>query len=166
MAPVLASISDLVAPWARLYGDSRVLSTGVTFLHIGGLLLGGGCAVAGDRMSLRFRSLDPACQHTHLDELAGLHRPVLAGLTVTLVSGFLLLAADLETYANSIVFWAKMGLIVLLLINGIQLQRAERALHKESTRPEHRWVPIRRAAIVSLSLWFTVSLLGVALLVV
>jgi hypothetical protein len=166
MAPVLASISDLVAPWARLYGDSKLVSTGVTFLHIGGLLLGGGCAVAGDRMSLRFRSLDPACQHTHLDELAQLHRPVLAGLAVTLLSGFLLLAADLETYANSIVFWTKMSLILLLLVNGIQLQRAERALHREPTRPEHRWVPIRRAAIMSLSLWFVVTLLGTALLIV
>src|SRR6185295_17432738 len=135
------------APWARLYSDSKIVSTGVTFAHIGGILLGGGCAVAGDRMSLRFRSMDLACQHTHLDELAALHRPVLAGLSVTFVSGLLLLAADLETYLGSLVFWAKMTVVAVLLLNGIQLQRAERALHREPERPEKRWVPIRRAAI-------------------
>ena len=163
---MIVSLTDVVAPWARLYADSRVVSTGVTFLHIGGLLLGGGCAVAGDRMSLRFRSLDPSCQHTHLDELTQLHRPVLVGLSLTILSGLLLLAADLETYANSLVFWSKMAVVLLLLINGIQLQRAERALHRETDRPERRWVPLRRAAIVSLSLWFTATLLGTILLVV
>lgn len=166
MAAPLASVADLVAPWARWYGDSKVVSTAVTFAHVGGLLLGGGCAVAGDRMSLRFRSMDPACQHTHLDELTGLHRPVLAGLTVTFVSGFLLLAADLETYLGSLVFWAKMALVAMLLLNGIQLQRAERALHRETTRPENRWKRIRRAAIISLTLWFGATLLGTALLVI
>jgi len=163
---LVASVSSAVAPWARLYSDSKIVSTGVTFAHIGGILLGGGCAVAGDRMSLRFRSMDPACQHTHLDELAALHRPVLTGLSVTFVSGLLLLAADLETYLGSRIFWAKMTVIAVLLLNGIQLQRAERALHREPERPEQRWVPIRRAAIISLTLWFSATLLGTALLVI
>jgi hypothetical protein len=161
---LVASAATALAPWARLYNDSKVVSTGVTFAHIGGILLGGGCAVAGDRMSLRFRSMDPACQHTHLDELSALHRPVLVGLSVTFVSGFLQLAADLTTYLGSVVFWAKMAIVATLLLNGIQMQRAERALRFDTVRPENRWGRIRRAAIVSLTLWFSATLLGTAML--
>ena len=166
MSSLVASVTGLLAPWASLYGDSKLVATGVSFAHIGGLLLGGGCAVAGDRMSLRFRSIDPICQHTHLDELAALHRPVVIGLSVTLASGLLLLAADLETYLSSPVFWAKMVVIGVLLLNGIQLQRAEQALRKDPTRPEYRWWKLRRAALLSLLLWFSATVFGTALLAI
>ena len=163
---IVSSVTQLVAPWARLYGDSKLLSTGVTFTHIGGLLLGGGCAVAGDRMSLRFESLDPKCQQTHLDELGALHRPVLIGLGITLISGLLLLASDLKTFLPSIVFWSKMGMIVLLLLNGVQVQRVEVVLRHNLDRSERAWNRLRRAAKTSLVLWFGVTLLGVALLAI
>jgi len=163
---IVASLTQLVAPWARLYGDSKVVSTGVTFAHIGGLLLGGGCAVAGDRMSLRFESLDPNCQQTHLDELGVLHRPVLIGLSITLISGLLLLASDLKTFLPSIIFWAKMALILGLLLNGVQLQRVEVVLRRNLDRSAHAWKRLRRAAKTSLLLWFGVTLLGVALLAI
>ena len=35
--------------WARVYADSRAISTGIMFVHLAGLLLGGGAAVAADR---------------------------------------------------------------------------------------------------------------------
>jgi hypothetical protein len=161
---LIASVSQLLAPWARVYGDSKLVSTGVTFAHVGGLLLGGGCAIAGDRMSLRFGSIDLICQGNHLDELAELHRPVLVGLGVTLLSGLLLLAADLETFLPSIVFWSKMALIVTLLVNGIQVQRAEAALRADPAHSEIKWRRLRRVAKASLLLWFGVTLLGTALL--
>ena len=161
---LLPSLSHLLAPWARLYGDSKVLSTGVTFAHVGGLLLGGGCAIAGDRITLRFTSIDAVCQQNHLDERAALHHPVLIGLGVTLVSGLLLLAADLETYLPSVIFWAKMALIVALLVNGAMIQRADRALRNDPSRSPVLWQRLQRAARVSLGLWFVVTLLGTALL--
>jgi hypothetical protein len=161
---LLPSVSHLLAPWARLYADSKVISTGVTFAHVGGLLLGGGCAVAGDRITLRFGSVDPLCQQHHLDERASLHNPVLIGLGVTLLSGLLLLGADLETYLPSLVFWAKMALIVALLVNGAMIQRADRALRNDPARSPLLWQRLQRAAKVSLALWFSVTLLGTALL--
>lgn len=161
---LLPSLSHLLAPWARLYGDSKVLSTGITFAHVGGLLLGGGCAIAGDRITLRFGSVDPLCQQHHLDERASLHNPVLIGLGVTLLSGLLLLGADLETYLPSLVFWAKMALIVALLVNGAMIQRADRALRNDPARSPLLWQRLQRAAKVSLALWFSVTLLGTALL--
>jgi hypothetical protein len=163
---VLSSLSQLVAPWARLYGDSKLVSTGVTFAHVGGLLLGGGCAIAGDRMSLRFTSIDLVCQQNHLDELAALHRPVIVGLAVTLLSGVLLLAADLETFLPSVIFWTKMALIVGLLLNGLQVRRAETALRLKQGSWEPAWKRLRRVAVTSLALWFGVTLLGTILLVV
>jgi hypothetical protein len=166
MSTVGSVIQQVVAPWARLYSNSKLVSTGVTFAHVGGLLLGGGCAIAGDRMTLRFQAIDPICQQTHLDELAALHRPVLIGLAITLLSGFLLLGSDLDTYLRSLVFWSKMALIVVLLLNGVQLQRAEMALRQDRSRPEQRWRRLRRAAKGSLALWFGVTLLGTALLAI
>jgi|KBSSwiStaDraftv2_1062776.scaffolds.fasta_scaffold33795_3 hypothetical protein len=161
---LLPSLSHLLAPWARLYADSKVISTGVTFAHVGGLLLGGGCAVAGDRITLRFGSIDPVCQQNHLEERASLHHPVLIGLGVTLVSGVLLLASDLETFLPSLVFWAKMALIVALFVNGAMIQRADRALRNDPARSPILWQRLQRAARVSLALWFAVTLLGTALL--
>jgi hypothetical protein len=163
---ILGSVSQIVAPWARLYGDSKLVSTGVTFAHVGGLLLGGGCAIAGDRMSLRFDSIDVTCQQNHLDELAALHRPVLIGLTITLLSGLLLLASDLDTFLPSIVFWSKMALIAALLLNGVQLQRAEAIMRRDGERSERAWRRLRRIAKTSLALWFGVTLLGTALLAI
>ena len=161
---IASSLTQLVAPWAKLYSDSKLVSTGVTFAHIGGLLLGGGCAIAGDRMSLRFNSIDQTCQQNHLDELSALHRPVLVGLGITMLSGLLLLASDLKTFLPSIVFWSKMGLIILLLLNGLQLQRAETAMRVRGDRSERAWRRLRRVAKFSIALWFGVTLLGVALL--
>jgi len=85
-------------------------------------------------------------------------------LGVTLVSGVLLLASDLETFLPSLVFWAKMALIVALFVNGAMIQRADRALRNDPARSPILWQRLQRAARVSLALWFAVTLLGTALL--
>src|SRR5437773_1778376 len=46
------TVSQLLAGWARLYGHTPVSAT-VTYLHLVGILVGGGVAVAADRASLR-----------------------------------------------------------------------------------------------------------------
>src|SRR6266853_4781328 len=50
------AVSQLLARWAHLYGHTPVSAT-VTYLHLLGILVGGGVAVAADRASLR---LSPA----------------------------------------------------------------------------------------------------------
>ena len=154
---LLPSVSHFLAPWARIYSDSKLLTTGVTFAHVGGLLLGGGCAIAGDRTTLRSRQYD-------LDERSALHRPVLIGLSITMVSGLLMLGADFDTYFPSLVFWSKMALIAALLVNGAVIQRADRALQRFPGRAPQLWPRLRRAAGISLALWFAVTLLGTAML--
>ena len=46
------AVSQLLARWAHLYGHTPVRAT-VTYLHLVGILVGGGVAVAADRASLR-----------------------------------------------------------------------------------------------------------------
>ena len=42
------AVSQLLARWAHLYGHTPVSAT-VTYLHLVGILVGGGVAVAADR---------------------------------------------------------------------------------------------------------------------
>jgi hypothetical protein len=148
------AIANFAQPWATLFNDSRIVSSGVMFSHLSGLVLGGGGAVAADRASLRAVRASPTQQSSHLRELGLVHRVVLWGLAITFASGLLLAAADVKTYATLPAFWVKMGLIALLLANGYAMQRAERAL--ASGTPA--WRHLHRTAILSLVLWFAVLL--------
>jgi hypothetical protein len=150
----LQTISQMAQPWASLYSNSRVLSSGVMFSHLAGLVLGGGGAVAADRASLRAVRASASEQTSHLRELALVHRAVLWGLSLTFASGLLLAAADVETYATLPAFWVKMGLIALLLTNGVVMQRTERSLAAGGSS----WRRLHRTAVASLALWFAVLL--------
>ena len=55
-----------------------------------------------------------------------------------------MLAADLETFLYSRVFWIKMGLIALLLVNGAVLTSAER---RASRGDADAWGRLRITAI-------------------
>ena len=162
---VVAFAARVAAPWAHLYGASKLLSTTVTFAHVGGLLLGGGFAIAADRATLRV-SRHAVRRRAHLDELHAIHRPVLLGLALTFVSGLLLLAADVETLLPAPLFWIKMGVVAVLLANGALLQRAETALRRGRGNPDRVWRQLRGAAMLSLTLWFGSVLLGTGLLAV
>jgi hypothetical protein len=161
---VVSAAATLAAPWAHLYNDSKLLSTGVTFIHLGGLLLGGGFAIAADRATLRLPRVDSSSLTLHLTELHSIHRPVLIGLGLTFVSGLLLLGADVKTFLPAPLFWIKMGVIVLLLGNGAMLQQAETRLRLGTTRADVAWRRLRSSAWLSLGLWFGSLLLGTALL--
>jgi len=62
--------------------------------------------------------------------LASVHRWVVAGLALIFTSGLLMMFAELDSFATSVVFWTKMGLIALLLGNGYKRMRAETALRQ------------------------------------
>jgi hypothetical protein len=155
----------LATPWADLYGNSTILETIVTFLHVGGLLMGGGLALATDRSTLRAVRQAAHDRVQHLDSLSSVHRVVVAGLAVTFVSGVLLFLADVETFWGSAVFWIKMALIAVLLVNGLVMTRAERALRAGGAADDDRaWTHLHHTAWVSLVLWYAITLFGVMLL--
>jgi uncharacterized membrane protein len=144
--------------WEHLYSNSAVLRTLIGFAHIAGLVIGGGMAIVADRATLRAyrRGEDRGAE---LATIRSAHRVVIGGLAVVAVSGVLLLAADLDTYLHSRIFWIKMGLVALLLINGAAL----RVFAGSAEADDRRWRQLAYAAGVSLSLWLLTTLTGAAL---
>ena len=153
-------LKDLLDTWSSLYSNHAVLRTSLEFLHVGGLVAGGGCAVAADRMTLMASRDDAGGRTLRLTLLKGIHRVVLAGLAVVIVSGVLMFGADVDTFLTSTVFWMKMGLLTLLMANGAVLVRAERQAERGD---QTAWTRLTYTATASLALWFLTTLAGAAL---
>lgn len=157
---MLHQLALAVAPWADFYNDSKVAQTVVTFGHFGGMMTAGGFALGADRATLRAVRSDAPDRQRHLQELSSIHPIVVGALAVTALSGLLMFAADLEALAVSPYFWLKIGLVGLLLLNGLVMLRAEKALALEPPAAGKAWIRLRRASLVSLALWFAVVLAG------
>lgn len=158
--PLITRIADLCAGWNALYSDSTVVSTIVTTVHVLGLLAAGGLAIAADRMTLRATAADASRVAA---ELHSVHRPVLFALGALFVSGAALAAADVETFLVSPLFWIKMGLVTLLLLNGLGLAQAE-ARWRRSPEPQPiPWRRLRTHAWASLALWGATTVAGTVL---
>jgi hypothetical protein len=151
------------APWAKLYQDVTVLATGITFLHVAGLLWGGGRAVTADTIALRTRSFEQARDTGRLALISSSHRDVLIGLAITALTGGLMFAADVKHYLFSAVYWSKMVVIGVMLINGAFIKRLEAPIALGGEGAARGWARTRRFAAVSLALWFIATLLGQAL---
>ena len=149
-----------IALWSEMYAGSAVLRTFIEFAHVGGLLVGGGAAIAADRGTLSASRRDDATRQSHVRAFHATHRIVVSSLVVVTGSGLLLLAADLDTFLHSAVFWIKMGLVALLLANGgLLFQASRRAVAGDSGV----WPHLRNRAVVSLTLWLAITLFGSAL---
>jgi uncharacterized membrane protein len=154
---------EMLKPWNDFYSHSKATETLVVFLHTGGLLLAGGLAISADRGTLRALPLAGDARLQPLKELAAVHRWVITGLTVVVVSGLALLTSDIEAFFGSWIFWVKMALVIVLLLNGLMMTRTEASLAKDASDASPHWGALRRPAVSSLTLWFTITLLGVAL---
>jgi hypothetical protein len=158
-------LARLAHPWASLYGDSPTLQTTITFLHVAGIFLGGGFAIATDRETfIAMRAARLSGQIRHLAHLHTIHRPVLLGLVIALSSGFLLFAAEVDTFARSPVFWVKMVLLALLLGNGFLLARTETALRTGAPDSPALWARLRYISAASIALWLGLILAGTVLM--
>ena len=143
----------MLSAWSEFYSNSVVWRTAIQFLHLGGLLIGAGTAVAADRLIL----LAEAGDTYQLKALKGSHRVVLGGVVAMFVSGALMVGADFDHYVTSRWFWAKIALVVVLLINGVRLARAEQAARESDPSG---WARLRAASAASLVLWILVTLFG------
>src|SRR6476619_660220 len=152
--------SHLLESWASVYANHAALRTGVEFLHLGGLVAGGGCAITADLATITAARDASATRTTQLHLLNRTHHIVVAGLVALTFSGLLLFTADVETFWYSRIFWIKMCLMALLVVNGALLLRGERRLTRGDARA---WARLHQTAVVSLVLWFLTTLAGAAL---
>ena len=168
MTMSLDDIEQLLAPWQSAYGDSAILSTSVTALHLIGMLVAGGLAIAADRATLRISEEAPGQREWHLGELNAIHRPVLLAMSLLLITGLAMIAADVKTFITSPVLWVKLTLVALLVINGVVLERTETALRRTETSgpaasSEKLWSRLRVSAICSIAVWVATLVAGVVL---
>ncbi len=162
----LQAVEQFLKPWQQAYSDSAVLPTVVTGMHLLAMLFGGGLAIAADRTTLQLRGDNAEQRRWHLVELNNVHRPVLIALTVQFLTGFAMLASDLKTFVASPVLWVKLGLVALLLVNGVVLERTESALRQSSDGSSDGtalWGRLRFNAITSMFLWSATLLAGITL---
>jgi hypothetical protein len=173
MSGIVSSLAHAFAPWQHLFSNSKLLETGVTATHIVATLVGGGIAIAADRLTLRTLHEESQLGVRALEDLHDTHRPVIIGLTVLFLSGVALAAADIETFAASPLFIIKLGLVLLLTLNGLFLARTEHLLRRrvlaertwpDSADPTPRlWTRLRAASWISIVLWVTTTIVGAAL---
>jgi hypothetical protein len=95
-------------------------------------------------------------------------------LVLLSLTGAAMAAADVETFVSSPVFAAKLGVVVLLLINGLVLLRTERRLERFAqegptvdeahlARQRSLWRRMRATAWTSAALWALALITGVML---
>src|SRR4051812_23061524 len=106
---VVERLADAAGPWQSLYSDSKVVSATVTFAHLGGMLVGGGMAIAADRHTLRAVRGTADDRTRQLDDLARLHTIVIGSLAIVTLSGVAMFLSDVDEFASSVTFWVKMG---------------------------------------------------------
>jgi hypothetical protein len=155
------SIAELADTWSSIYSTSPAIKSALAFTHIGALVAGGGAAIAADRTTLRAMRRGQAALDHELEHLHHVHRFVIVGLALVIVSGLLLMFADLDAYLAAPVFWIKMALVVLLMANGALVMRGGRRTHAGDPSGPRL---LRMAAISSLTLWFGTTLVGAILL--
>jgi Predicted integral membrane protein (DUF2269). len=157
------ALIDLTAPWGDFMKHSKLAKTIVIFLHIAPIVVGGGIAIGLDRLTLRLSRGDDADRGRHLAELARTHTVVIAALAVSIISGLLLVAAEIDNFPTSWIFWVKMLFIVILLANGARMQKVEQRMARAGSITAEDWAGLHTAAMASVTLWLTVTFLGVAL---
>ena len=124
--------------------------------------MGGGTALAADRQMLKAARSGPSARTGLVAALGAAHRVVVPALALMVITGVLMTLSDTDTFLVSPLYWTKMGLVGLLLLNGIGLLAAEHAVASE--RPNGwRWLGLTSAA--SLTLWLAVLFAGVWLTV-
>jgi hypothetical protein len=156
-------LKTFLEPWSSLYEGSKVIIILVRFLHIGGLLLGGGAAIAFDRGSIRARREGPEARAYHLALLRRVHGVVVLGLSLVVASGLMMLTSDIESFLASRTYWIKMLLVLTLAANGFAITRIEAKLQPEA---EAGWGALELTSRLSYTLWFAIVLAGTILVMV
>jgi hypothetical protein len=151
-------LSNAVAWWASTYSDHRILSVSIRFLHIIGLVVGGGTAMVTDRSILRAARGSADQRASAIGLLARSHLTVVPALVLVVLTGVLLSASDLNTFFASPVYWVKLALVALLFVNGAGIVAAERLARRQDA-----WKRLAFGSAASLALWVVLLFVGTLL---
>jgi hypothetical protein len=161
---IVETLVTTLKPWADFYGSHKGVQAGVEFAHVGALLVGGGFAIASDRAALRAMKADMEHKKHVLSEFTSVHKPVLIALSISVLSGLVMLASDIGTFLVSPVYWTKMVLVILLLTNGYFIKRADERLNADPSPGNVAWKHFKFSSIASVTLWLSITLAGIILL--
>ncbi len=156
----MAPWRELADTWSSLYSNSAVLRSTISFAHVGGLISGGGCALAADFGALRAFGRGPEHLTHELERFHAAHRVVISSLALVIVSGLLLMFADLDAYLASTAFWVKMALVVALMMNGAAMVSTSARAEAGDSAAIAR---LRFVSLASVALWLSTTLLGAVL---
>jgi hypothetical protein len=98
------------------------IKTPATILHVLGVVVGMGSALASDGL-FSFFAKDKKLNKTEISTLSILSKIVFYSLILITVSGVAVFLSDPEKYMDSIKFMAKMSILAVLLINGFVLNK-------------------------------------------
>ena len=173
---MLETLTTLLLPWSELYAESAWIPTAVLAVHVIALFAGGGIAIAADRRVLLATPGTREAYQAAAEDLRTTHAIVIGSLVLMVLSGSALATSDIGTFAVAKVFWAKMATFTLLIANGAYMRRTESRVLSAATdagvaidktthwpSPHLPWAALKRSAVVSLTAWFAVVLLGVVL---
>ena len=151
MLPPITDPGALIKWWSSLYSDHSNLSNGITFLHLAGLIVGGGAAVTTDRQILKAWRAGGDRRRAVLDDVSAVHVFVVGGLVLTILTGALMMLADWHTFLGSKLFWTKMAGVGVLIVNGAVLGWAERLARQ--TSGNRGWPVLATVSTISLFVW-------------
>jgi hypothetical protein len=157
-----AFLASAVASWADYYDRHHAVSVTVRYLHLVGLVVGGGTALAADRQILAAARSGPEQRSAVVTSLHAAHGVVVPALALMVTTGILMTAADADTFLASRLYWSKLGLVTLLLLNGLGLLAAERAFSRGGTQS---FTGLQLTSTASLLLWLAILFAGVWLTV-
>ena len=153
-------LGPLIDNWTSIYTNHAMLRTAIGFVHVAGLMIGGGCAITADLATIEAVREGPIGRSSQFHVLKRTHAIVVTGLVALVASGLLLFASDPDTFLHSKMFWAKMALMGTLVANGLVMLVGERRVQRGDARA---WRQLHGIAVASLILWFLTTLAGAAL---
>lgn len=152
-------LSNATTWWSAYYADHQMVSLAIRYVHLAALMVGGGTALAIDRVVIgSARHKTDERRRAAFTALRGSHRVVVPALVIVTISGVLMTAADWTTFEVSTLFWTKMGLFALLMLNGVALVAAERAYARDGDLA--LWRRLVAASATSCALWLIVLWVG------
>jgi hypothetical protein len=157
-AAALASCLALSAcAWISLHlRVDATLHTAALFLHLASLVLGFGAVLAADYNALLYLTGRCTLQEA-LSSTARLHTPIWTGLAGLVASGVML-----HPNLGSVPTRVKLGLVLVLTVNGLQAGLLNRRLTQQHTAPPARRLMVWGAstALVSQICWWGAMLIG------